>query len=211
MGQPTPIERAGKPITVIDLEDKVINMENAEDVLKKAIELNTLGRRYCVEAVIEGGRALLVMKAEGVERDFTKRIEDAGMAYPTAARWMQAAKTDLEPDYIIETYGSITAMLADKDATSGRLAKALARIAYLQESIADRGRTIADTQEKINALCERMTPEQLAEHEAIKDMHTEIAANDKTIADWMVKYNDLQDAHRVTLKRLKALDAKEVA
>ena len=59
-------------------------------------------------------------------------LERVGLPRNTAYRWMRVAKTGLDADYIATEYGSVTELLKDRDATSGRLADMLLKLEACQ-------------------------------------------------------------------------------
>ena len=62
-------------------------------------------------------------------------LERVGLPRNTAYRWVKVAKTGLDADYIAREYGSVTELLKDREATSGRLADMILKLVVANEAL----------------------------------------------------------------------------
>ena len=85
-----------------------------------------------ISAIVDGGRALLDIQAKHEHGEFSGMLERVGLPRNTAYRWMRVAKTGLDADYIATEYGSVTELLKERDATSGRLADMILKLEACQ-------------------------------------------------------------------------------
>ena len=126
-------------------------------------------------------------------------LERVGLPRNTAYRWVKVAKTGLDADYIAREYGSVTELLKDREATSGRLADMILKLVVANEACEEHKALIAELKTELAALvaenpsiADRMPVAE--EREAVIASNTDkvTSLQTTTLASWLV--NELRRA-----------------
>ena len=129
-----------------------MTMEASMSVLVDAVARHNVSNADRLSAIVDGGRALLDIQAKLEHGEFGGMLERVGLPRMTAYRWIKVAKTGLDADYIAREYGSVTELLKDREATSGRLADMILKLAAADEACEEHRVLIAELKTELAAL-----------------------------------------------------------
>ena len=139
---------------IYDFYDDMRRANKSDDVL--IFVFSEFGRRVSnadrIGAIVDGGRALLDIQAKLEHGEFGGMLERVGLPRNTAYRWVKVAKTGLDADYIAREYGSVTELLKDREATSGRLADMILKLVVANEACEEHKALIAELKTELAAL-----------------------------------------------------------
>ena len=127
-------------------------MEESMTALVDAVARHNVSNADRISAIVDGGRALLDIQAKLEHGEFGGMLERVGLPRNTAYRWVKVAKTGLDADYIAREYGSVTELLKDREATSGRLADMILKLVVANEACEEHKALIAELKTELAAL-----------------------------------------------------------
>ena len=159
-----------------------MTMEDSMTTLSDAVARHTVSNSDRISAIVDGGRALLDIQAKLEHGEFSGILERVGLPRNTAYRWIRVAKTGLDADYITTEYGSVTELLKDRDATSGRLADMLLKLVMADEVCEGHKALIAEMQAELAARVAE-NPEMAARMSVAKEREAVISQQTRKIAD----------------------------
>ena len=129
-----------------------MTMEESMTALVDAVARHNVSNADRISAIVDGGRALLDIQAKLEHGEFGGMLEHVGLPRNTAYRWVKVAKTGLDADYIAREYGSVTELLKDREATSGRLADMILKLVVANEACEEHKALIAELKTELAAM-----------------------------------------------------------
>ena len=177
-----------------------MTMEDSMATLSDAVARHNVSNSDRISAIVDGGRALLDIQAKLEHGEFSGMLERVGLPRNTAYRWMRVAKTGLDADYIATEYGSVTELLKDRDATSGRLADMLLKL----EACQGHEELIAELQAELAAVVAE-NPEVAARMALAEKQEAIISQQTRKVADLQTQVVHEQRRAAAALKGLKRL------